>query len=502
MTPALVTVVLGLGLAGAFPTCVVVRCTPVVVFLAPLVGAVLAAVAVELELVLDGPFLLWFLVVVAAVNGGAFCLRRSVGGGRAPWGTGSSWKWFLVTVGVLVGVMVLPLAGLRTPLIGFDTNAIWLTHTLLVSGGHHTLLAGMQNPAYVTAHPDYPPLVPAAGALAFALFGTGTLRVAVEVTALLNACAVGVVGVGIASIGAGGRQAARTVALIVAAVLCLVGFAVAGDYAVNGYADLLWSAAAVGAVVWGLVLPRNRQALAVAWACAMVAGLTKNEGLLTSLVVLVLISLRYVPVRWPRPGGHTTTATADRTRRAEARGWVRRAVSVVGPALPGLIWVGLVRHDGISDAFFAKTTSESIALRARATTAGMAVHLAVVPVALVVLAIGCGYLRADRVRVGIATPAWLWAAWIGALAGIAGTYVLGSPEIHWWLQTSDDRTTIFPVFLLYADLAVWLVVATDGLLTATGRRSTGGGTAAGATGTTPAGPGGLDAEGPVPAATT
>jgi len=465
MIQALVTVLLWLGISGALPAWVLARRSPVVVFLAPLVGSVLAAVAVELELVLDGPLLLWFILVVVMVNAGALWIQRIVERNQDPTVTGWSWTWSLLTVGVLIGTMVIPLSGLRSPMIGFDANAIWLTHTLLVSSGHHTLIAGLQNFAYAPSNPDYPPLVPASGGLALSLFGTGSLRVAIEVTALLNACAVGVVGVGIASIrGGGGRTATRSAALVVAAGLCLVGFALAGNYAVNGYADLLWSAAAVGAVVWGLVLPRSRQALAVAWACGMVASLTKNEGLVTSLIVLGLISFRYVPVRMSWSDLHTESAWVDHLGRTAATRWIRRTVYVVGPALPGLIWIGIVRHYKIADAFFSDTTPESIGTRARATADGMAAHLAVVPVAAVVLMTGYCLLRSDRQWARIANPLWLWGAWVGALAGIAGTYVFGSLEIHWWLQTSVDRTTIFPAFVLYADLAIWILVAVDGSL--------------------------------------
>ena len=46
MIQALVTVLLWLGISGALPAWVLARRSPVVVFLAPLVGSVLAAVAV------------------------------------------------------------------------------------------------------------------------------------------------------------------------------------------------------------------------------------------------------------------------------------------------------------------------------------------------------------------------------------------------------------------------------------------------------------------------
>ena len=62
----------------------------------------------------------------------------------------------------------------------------------------------------------------------------------------------------------GARWPARVVAVAAAGAIGVVGFAVAGGYAVEGYTDLVWAAFAVGAVIWGLVLPRSPRALAVA----------------------------------------------------------------------------------------------------------------------------------------------------------------------------------------------------------------------------------------------
>ena len=39
------------------------------------------------------------------------------------------------------------------------------------------------------------------------------------------------------------------------------------------------------------------------------------------------------------------------------------------------------------------------------------------------------------------------------------TYIFGVLEIHWWLSTSANRTTIFENLTAYGDMAVWLTVA-------------------------------------------
>ena len=176
----------------------------------------------------------------------------------------------------------------------------------------------------------------------------------------------------------------------------MVGFAVAGGYAVEGYTDLVWAAFAVGAVIWGLVLPRSPRALAVAWICAAAASLTKNEGLTTALIIIAAIALRYRPFSLPGP---------------MARRWAERARLVPLPALPGLAWAGMMRLIGVHDAFFTTRSPEARFTRAGATVLGMAGYLHVAPLALAVLLTGCWFLRADRQRAGLANPVWLPSGW-------------------------------------------------------------------------------------------
>jgi hypothetical protein len=95
----------------------------------------------------------------------------------------------------------------------------------------------------------------------------------------------------------------------------------------------------------------------------------------------------------------------------------------------------------------------------------MAAHLAVAPVDLAVLLVGCWFLRRDRERAGLGNPAWLWLTCLGSLTIIFGTYVVGGLEIHGWLYNSVNRTTIFAQVVLYADLAIWLVIALEGAVT-------------------------------------
>ena len=445
---ALLVLVVVLGAAGILPALAVARRSPVVIFLAPLIGAGLAAVAALIEFGVGGSLPADYAVVTAIANLAVIAWWLTTGRSvQVP--VGPRWGWSLATVVVVLGCLVVPLNVLRVPAIGADPNTIWLTHALLAYGGHHEYLTGLQNAAYQFSNPDYPPLVPAVGALAFTFSGVGDLHLAVDLTVLLTACALGVVGTGIAAAGSGGRQPARIAGVAAAGAICVVGFAVSGVDAADGYTDLLWAAAAVGAVIWGLVLPPGTRALTVAWICAAVASLTKNEGLTTALVVLALIAWRYRPLAPPGP---------------TARRWAERAAFVLLPALPGLTWAGLIRLLGVHDNFFSSASGEPPLTRAQATVAGLAGHLGIAPVALGVLLAGCWFLRPDRERVRLGNPAWLWIACLGSLAILFASYMVGRIEIHAWLLSSASRTTTFAQVLLYSDLAIWLVIAADGVL--------------------------------------
>jgi hypothetical protein len=454
----LVVLAAGLALPGVLPALAAAGWSAVVVFLAPVIGTVMAAFAAEIEVGVGGSIVPDYLAVAVTVNIAVIAwwviTRRGAGprSAQAPRTVGE-WAWSVLAVAVVAGCLAVPLSALRGALLTGDGTTIWTTHALMLYGGHHELVASLQNPSYVISNPDYPPLASAASALAFKFYGLGNLHLGVDMTVLVTACALGVVAMGImavsdvAAAGRGARWPARVVAVAAAGAIGVVAFAVAGPYAVEGYIDLVWAAFAVGAVIWGLVLPSSPRALAVAWICAAAATLTKNEGLTTGLVIIVAIALRYRPLSLPGPA---------------ARRWAERAVFVLVPALPGLAYAGMMRLLGVHDAFFIAGSPESRLTRAGATVLGMARFLHIAPLALAVLLAGCWFLRADRQRAGLANPVWLWICCLGSLAVIFGTYVIGDLEIHGWLANSVNRTTIFAQLVLYTEIAVWMVIAAEG----------------------------------------
>ena len=99
--------------------------------------------------------------------------------------------------------------------------------------------------------------------------------------------------------------------MVAAGLVVLVVAGLAGQFLTDGYADVLWSAAAVGAVGFGLVLAGSGQDLGACVLLLAVAGLTKNEGTACAVAIVVLLTAapsgalgpngRGVVVPWWRP---------------------------------------------------------------------------------------------------------------------------------------------------------------------------------------------------------
>jgi hypothetical protein len=352
------------------------------------------------------------------------------------------------------------LTALRAHLLGYDTHAIWVLHAMFAYGGHGQFLADLRRQAYGFSNPDYPPLTSAAGALGFVVAGHVDYRQYVVLLAGLNAAAVALVGAGVVRLARSlTSAAARVAAVVVTGALSLVGFAIAGQYAVDGYADLLWSAAAVAAVVYGLVLPRRGPNLRVAWMAATVAALTKNEGLSAALVVLALVAVRYVPPVDTPAGRHLPARQASAA--ALARTWTRRGALASALVLPGALWAIVVKLEGVGSTFFGEPTAGTPGSRLTTIIPRLWAYLHVVPLALAVAIAGAVVVRAARRAAGVANAGWLWATFCVWMASLVGTYTLGQLPVAWWLRTSADRTTIFPQMLLFAEMSVWAILAVE-----------------------------------------
>jgi hypothetical protein len=468
--------ILALCLVGILPAFALGGLSPSTLFLVPLSSAAMASTAAILEFGLTGSITEWFVVVAITGNVGAasslgigFLRRRSGDGGRSTKATSVPRRanparhpagWPMVcTLGVLVAVGW-PLIVLKAPVFGYDTQAIWLIHTALVWAGHNTMLHGLTNPAYRLSNPDYPPLVPAVGALVYSAIGHIDERSAVTATVILNACAVGVVGTGLLRIvPPGATVLRRSSAVAMVFVFCGASFGIAGSFGVNGYADMLWSSAALGATVFGLVLPRTWRHATIAWLCIVVSSTTKNEGLIVNVVISVLIAVRYT--EWGQALAEGSVRTGRPPRAVLARSiqkWVRLAAMALGPLIPGTAWLVLIHRKGIHDAFFSSESTQALSTRLEDTGSAISRHIFLAPAALVVLVLGSWTLGTLRSRLGLASPAWLWSVAVAALVVIIATYAVGSDQIQWWLSTSVARTTIFDQMAVITDMTVWSLV--------------------------------------------
>jgi hypothetical protein len=454
-----------LALPVAYPTIRLVGLSPATLFLLPLAGGLLAALGTVLELGIGGTVLGWYVVLCIGVNaiamGGSLLWRRGADVSEGHPGSRLGLRPRRLAVALLTFVVVAiavawPLQPLRARILGYDTNAVWIVHAIEIYGGHSALFSGIHAPQVIAANPDYPPVIPASAALGFTITGHVVYDMEAVIAAVFNACAVAVLACGIAAATRFRTWAATSLALLVAAAVCLTAFGVAGVYAVSGYADLLWSAAAAAAVVYGLVLPSTSRNLAMAWLCATVAALTKNEGLAMAIVVFLLSSIRFIPAprQVPSVPGHTTRSIAG-----DRRTWIERLLLAGAMAIPGVLWAVVVRRNGIHDAFFAASGGASRAARVAPTVSATWHYLHILPFVMFIALIGVTLLRAPRRSLRLGNDGWLWAVLCFSLVITAATYVFGSFEIHWWLSTSVDRTMIFPQLILFTDAGIWIIVA-------------------------------------------
>src|SRR5215475_3281309 len=134
---SLMVLAIGLGAAGLLPAVAAAGLSPVVVFLAPLTGAVMAAVAAVTELGVGGSLAVNYAAVAVIVNL-AVMARWLVAGRSLRLPADQSWLWSVAAVVVVIACLALPVRTLQSQMIGsFDPNHIWLTHALMVYGGHH-----------------------------------------------------------------------------------------------------------------------------------------------------------------------------------------------------------------------------------------------------------------------------------------------------------------------------------------------------------------------------
>jgi hypothetical protein len=312
------------------------------------------------------------------------------------------------------------------------------------------------------SHPDYPPLYPTTVAVAWSFFGGINYRLAQVLIAFLNSSAVGLCGCALVAMA---PRLLRKHTAIAGAMLGLAGFGIAHEWGTNGYADMLWAAAAVAAVLYGLVAPKSPSNIAIALIAAFAATSTKQEGFIIGVLVIVAIAIRY------------------------RRGALRAAGCVLALAATWQVAIRVAGGGGGADSLItgrsAGTVGPGNALiagpvdwsRVPAIAHVLVHHLAPMAVAAATCGVlGYALLRGERRRIGLGSSFWAWAS--------AGTFVLVLGRfwmvVHGsfaggfatFLRSGTDRFMIFPELVLLGDIACWIVVAGAALRDNTGARAT------------------------------
>ncbi len=479
--PAALVTMLVLLAAGVFPALALAGLRVVALVLAPLAGAVVAALAATCFVAWGWTFFGWFVLMavagVAVVTGvwARWPERRPWTATERPYSGLPRWSrlvWLLGVAGI-VAACVWSLRALGTPTVGFDARAVWLMRAGWFLEPHRQLLIDFKSVDIPLVQTPYPPLVSAVPAVAQRITGNTSMRLGVVVIALLNTCAL--VAATLAVLDAGRTVAARlstafggpeqrtgtgphapsapmravalapvVVAAVAAVLLVLIAFGINEPFMTNGYADPIWSLAAVGSLAYGLQLPVIRANQGVAAVLVLVAGLSKNEGLATASALIVLIALRTLA---SQPG--------EEPRR---RWWRPVLVAVVELAAIGS-WPALMHYIHARGVTSTHSPFRDWWGRARATYDWMTPYLHILVLAVPLAIIGGLVLGRVRRTGGLGNDWWGWAGMTSGLAAIAAAFITGSVGIVPWLESTVHRVTEFPALAAWWIVAVWAVVA-------------------------------------------
>jgi len=463
-----------LSAGGLMPALTLARFRLVTITLAPLTGALLASLSVTAMTGTGGTLLQWYVALsasaaaVSALVWWRFPAARPWGGAREarnPPGRTVAVIAFCASA----GACAFGLSDLGNPNISYDGRAIWTLHPLWYQAGHSASVAVLGNAALAFSHPQYPPLVGGSVALTWTISGLSAVRSGVVMIAVLNVFAILAASTGVMELA---RQLARQIArqregnpspgsatdgrfrrgavlgagAIVSVLLVLISFRGAGTGAFDGNADLLWAATAVGAVTYGLVLPWTRAHLGTALLLAAVAGTTKSEGTLTAASIIVLVGVRGILV-----------ARSGNLR----RGYIQPAVFALASLVVIGLWPLVVRMlHALPNVEFSGARDGTDRSRFVETFHRASPHLEVLLVAVPLALVGAVFLRTRRRSLGVGSDLWAWIVLTFAAAVIAAVYATGPGPIRSWLDTSIQRTTIFPLLAAWWIVGVWIVVAT------------------------------------------
>ncbi len=247
-------------------------------------------------------------------------------------------------------------------------------------------------------------------------------------------------------IGAVPSFAPVAVGIVVAVLLVFVSFGITEPFMTIGYADPIWSLAAVGAIAYGLQIQDTWSNRGVAVVLLLVAGMSKDEGLAVAFGLVVLIAVRSVVTmaagdrrrHWPRP---VLVGVAEL---AALGAWpvVLRLIHARGCGPPGPLPGRSTGSRGPTPRSRGwRPISTSWCWPSRSPSSG---------------ACSC---RGSGGGSESATTCGRGSAWSGARSPSWRGFVTATGNIPVWLLTTADRVTEFPALMAWWIIALWAVVA-------------------------------------------
>jgi len=456
-----------LSLAGALPVRMLAGWRPATLFAAPIGGAVLAGVAGELTVLVNGTLLGWFTPLAVAANaaGAASWLARRESRRSRAFARPGVWLWVAGGAGVLgvAGASAWSLRSASDVALGSEARSVVLVHATAIANGHRFALSVLTNPSLASSHSSYPPLGGAAVALGWVVTGIDSARAGQIVIAILTGCAVASAGATVLEAGllasvrafAGRALATKIAVTLVAAAagaaFVLGAFGLGGVSSTNGSVDLLWSSLAVAAAGTGLFLPLGGEHARAAAVFAVAAGLTSDQGILAALLIFVLVALRWMAASAPR--FFSETWHVSRTR-----GLVAIAACAVGIAGVGAWPVGAAVRRATSDDDFTGTRVGSFVSRTDATWSYMSDRLYLAGLALAVGVVAALVLGRVRRHIGFGADGWVWVLGVAELVAVGAVYVGGTRQVDSWLASSVSGSVLFAECLGLSMFAWWCVV--------------------------------------------
>jgi hypothetical protein len=391
---------------------------------APLVFALFATVSAILATLFGLPLLAIFVPAILAANVAALWALFT----REPPSLAGSQP---LTGAVLAAVTAYGLLPLKAPLLDWDTRTHWLGPAHWYLGGGSYVRYAITNPAF--HHRSYPPLIAASAGTTWLLQGHVDLRSGQVLVAVLNYGAVLLIGLGVT------RLFPKMGALppLGAAMLVLSVFGIAGQFATDGYADLLWASCATVAVLYLLLAPANRVNIAIGSLAICVAGLTKVEGMVVAVALIGFGCWRH--------------------RKHFIEAW-----PVVAAAPVVLLWPVYVRLLGVPtdlhpEDVHAFINGHDAVWRRVIPTSDSMLHATggILVVAALCTVIGTNVALQERERLRIGSSDWAWGTVGVAALAIASAYIVSSDELGLHLRSSVGRVTIVLRILLLTDVVIW-----------------------------------------------